>query len=268
MFKLMSQVPEHKLLKVHTNDYQQGIPVVDDALTFGEGNRYVAIPDTRRVVATKESDIPAIGGGDAGNGRRSTHEAGGRNRQRAKNIDSMGEYGGGGGAPATVFEKVAYLLEYGVIGDMVRYKNDFYSTITTEMYKAFSKRHHALKRDMFGFVYDTTSAPPANRECLRFFAEIVETNLAVCTGTSRFVTAVVRPGGKTIVVPRDSGHLSPPYDTYDLAVAALVAEGMRETRAFAAMKLTELREYTHTYGICLGGLKKKQDIVDHLSTIE
>jgi hypothetical protein len=271
MFKLLAQVPEHKLQSVLANGYQQGVPVVKDALTFGEENGYVAIPDTRRVVLAKERDVVSTAKG--GSEGRSTREASERGRERSKNHDNRRQHhqGGGGGcagAPATVFEKVAHLLEYGVIGDMVRYKNDFYSAITADMYKAFSKRHHVLKRDMYGFVYETTSAPPTNRECLQFFAEIVETNLVVCTGGSRFVTAVDRPGGRTIVVPRDSGHLSPPYDTYDLAIAALVAEGMRETRAFAAMKLTELREYAQTYGISLGDRKKKQDIVDHLTSIE
>lgn len=272
MFNLLAQVPEHKLQSVMANGYQQGVPAVEDALTFGEGNGYVAIPETRRVVLAKERDVvsTAFSGGE----RRSTREASQRDRERFKNPDNRRQYpqgGGGGGfvgALSTIFEKVAHLLEYGVIGDMVRYKNDFYSAITADMYKAFSKRHHALKRDMYGFVYETTSAPPANRECLQFFAEIVETNLVVCTGGSRFVTAVVRPGGRTIVVPLDSGSLSPPYDTYDLAIAALVAEGMRETRAFAAMKLTELREYAQTYGLSLGERKKKQDIVDYLTSIE
>lgn len=262
MLKLLAKVPEHRLQSVLANEYQQGAPSVENTLVFGHGNRYVAIPDMHR--AAREGE--AISGkSDRGTRDRSVKPEPSCNNNTSK---QMRQYPADGGAPIAVFEKVASLLEYGVIGDMVRYKNDFYSAITTDMYKAFSKRHHALKRDMYGFVYDTTSCAPTNRECLQFFAEIVEANLVVCTEGSQFVTAVVRPGGRTIVVARDPGHLSPPYDTYDQALAAVVAEGMRETRAFATMKLAELREYARTYGISLGDRKKKQDIADFLSSIE
>ena len=266
MTTLLSEVPAHRLQRIMVNRFEQGNSLVDDMFSTGVTNTFVTVPDIHRV----RKDIPS--GGNAvvpSDTKPSRHVS---ENIRAK--QSRGDHKSGRGtttpntvATSSIFEKVVLLMEYGVIEDFSKYKNDFFSAITGDMYKTFSKRHIALKRDLYGMVYATEHTVPKNRECMTFFAELMETNLLVCTSNASFVSFVVRPNGRTTVVPYDAAVASPPFDTYNSAVTSLVAGGLREERSFGTMKLSELSEYANTYGISLGGRKKKQDIVDHLTAL-
>lgn len=264
MTALLSDVPAHKLQRIVANRYEQGNPLADDMFSTGATNTFITVPDMHRVrrdIADGDTGVSCDTKSTrhAPENRRTKQSRGASKSVRTNTRDTI--------ATSSIFEKVALLLEYGVIEDFSKYKNDFYSAITADMYKAFSKRHIALKRDLYEFVYATEHAVSKNRECMTFFAELVETNLLVCTSNTSFVSFVVRPNGRTIVVPHDASVATPPFDTHKSAVASLVAGGMREERSFGTMKLSDLYEYANTYGVSLGGRKKKQDIVDHLTAL-
>lgn len=262
MTALLSEVPVHKLQRIVTNRFEQGNPLADGMFSTGMMNKFVTVPDIHRVRRT---------GDDAGVSCDTKSDRHAPEVRRAKQSrgapKSIRNNAHNTIAKSSIFEKVSLLLEYGVIEDFSKYKNDFYSAITTDMYKAFSKRHIALKRDLYEFVYATEHVVSKNRDCMTFFTELVETNLLVCTSNTSFVSFVVRPLGRTIVVPYDASVATPPFDTHKSAIESLVAGGMREERSFGMMKLSELSEYAQTYGISLGGRKKKQDIVDHLTAL-
>lgn len=264
MTALLSDVPAHKLQRIVANRFEQGNPLADGMFTTGMMNTFITVSDmhrVRRIVAGDDAGVSCDTKSNrhAPENRRAKQSRGTPKSIRNNAHDTV--------ATSSIFEKVSLLLEYGVIEDFSKYKNDFYSAITTDMYRAFSKRHVALKRDLYEFVYATEHVVSKNRECMTFFAELVETNLLVCTSKTSFVSFVVRPSGRTIVVPYDASVATPPFDTHTSAIASLVVGGMREERSFGTMKLSELGEYAQTYRISLSGLKKKQDIVDHFTTL-
>lgn len=227
--QIVSNIKDHKIQKLLTNSFEQGNPYVQHSSLMSVTNKFIEIPDTKCAPSSAASSDAAF--------------------QSAPSI----------------FDKVAMMMENGVILDKLTYKNAFYNQITNDIYRSVSKRHVALKKDLFEFVFDDTYKLPANKDVVRLLQRVINMNVVICASDRWFGTYMNEgaEAGLTVVV-REASSFATPYDSFSAAKEALVREGLREKRDFASMKVSELQAYAQEYHIDVSGLRKKQDIIEKL----
>ena len=227
--QIVSNIKDHKIQKLLTNSFEQGNQYVQHSSLMSVTNKFIEIPDTKCAPSSAASPGAAF--------------------QSAPSI----------------FDKVAMMMENGVILDKLTYKNAFYNQITNDIYRSVSKRHVALKKDLFEFVFDDTYKLPANKDVVRLFQRVINMNVVICVSDQWFGT-YMNDGAETglTVVVREPSSFATPYDSFSAAKEVLVREGLREKRDFVSMKVSELQAYVQEYHIDVSGLRKKQDIIEKL----
>jgi hypothetical protein len=163
----------------------------------------------------------------------------------------------------SIFDKLAFFSENGIIMDLPLYKDKFVKSISDEIYKSVSKRHGVLKKDMFAFVYDTEFIRPINKDVITLFSNIFKKNIILIfnkdfhTYTSDYDT--------TMVIGVDTIYIE---DSFECALFNLQTKGLFQYHDLNNMKITELKEYAKTYNIDITNAKKKCDIIKLLQDIK
>lgn len=225
---LLSKINDQKIQKIVTNNFEQGNAYTKRDKLSSVTNKYIDIPDMKSAPPVVAASMQCV----------------------------------------SIFEKIAMLMENGVILDKPSYKSQFYNIIEDDVYRSVSKRHVALKRDMFEFVFEEAYKLPSNKDVIRLFQRIIDMNVVVvCADNKWFVSFMLDdPGnGKTVVVT-EKRSVGTFYDTYAAAIQPLIDKHLRERVDFGSLKMTELQAYARTYGIDIVGCKKKTELVERLKT--
>ena len=163
----------------------------------------------------------------------------------------------------TIFEKILFIYENGVVLDFEKYKNLFYNSLSEDVFKSVSKRHQLLKKDMFAFVYDREIKLPSNKDVLKLLSNILNVNIVLCVNKKEYLVNEVKNVNKSILVCIEDINLEEKtYDSLERCVYDLNFKGFKEYRNYKELKLPELKEYALLYNINIQSLKKKADILE------
>ena len=163
----------------------------------------------------------------------------------------------------TLFEKILFIYENGVVLDFEKYKNLFYNSLSDDVFKSVSKRHQLLKKDMFAFVYDREIKLPSNKDVLKLLSNILNVNIVLCVNKKEYLINEVKNVNKSILVCIEDINLEEKtYDSLERCVYDLNFKELKEYRNYKELKLPELKEYALLYNINIQSLKKKGDILE------
>lgn len=174
--------------------------------------------------------------------------------------------------PTSLFEKLVYIHESGVIMNFVEYKNVFYNSLSNEIYKSVSKRHQLLKKDMYTFVHDIDFVLPTNKDVLLMMSQILAANIVVLVSSREFVCFRNTKVDRSILlvnhnVTANNTLKDDLYPTFEALFGTMCALNYVEFKNVTDMKIAELKTYASSLGINLVALKKKKEIADAIHTM-
>lgn len=233
---ISSQVFNHKFQRLTPNKYEQGNDYVVSKNKCNN-NRFINVPRN------------AIG------------------RDASRNVPQRGSISDGSRNKflnqTTLFEKISFVHERGRILDFAEYKNIFHNSISDDVYRSVSKRHQCLKRDFYAFIHETEFVVPTNKEILRLFSNVLNTNLMVCLNQKMYLNYSNPKWDNTIVVSIDDSAL---YKSELEATMKLTEKGLCEHVEYKDMKITELKAYAEKLGIDIKN-KKKAELLELIADI-
>lgn len=163
----------------------------------------------------------------------------------------------------SVFEKIAFIYENGIILDFEKYKNIFYNSLSNEVFKSISKRHQLLKKDMYTFVYDREINLPNNKDIFKLLSSVLNINLVFCISDKEYHFYKTENNYKTILICiKDISIEEKKYDTLENCIYDLNNKGLKEYKNYKELKLPELKEYAIFHNINIKTIKKKADIIE------
>ena len=248
---LSSQVFDHKFQRLTPNKYEQGNEYVVSKNKCN--NRFINIP--RYNASRSESRNGPVNGSrnvPVGNGSRNVPLQSNGSRNVNKFLIQK-----------TLFEKISFVHERGRILDFSEYKNIFHNSLSDDVYRSVSKRHQCLKRDFYAFIHETEFVLPKNKEVLRLFSNVLNTNLMVCLNKKMYVNYSNPKWDNTIVASVDDSVL---YKCELEATMELAEKGMCEHTEYKDMKITELKVYAEKLGVDIKS-KKKAELLELIADI-
>lgn len=230
-------VSKHNYQKVNPNKYEQGNKYVGQVSDNIFDNRF--IPYTR-------------------NGSTTVKREKNRHFETTKNTLIL----------KSIFEKMLFLYENGVILDFNQYKNHFYNSLSDDVFKSISKRHQVLKKDVYTFVNDNEFCLPKNKDVLKLFSTIMNVNIVICINEKQYIAYKINNYDKTILVLNNEKCKfleDKIYTTYEEMLHDLLIHKFTEYKNIADMKVNELREYVKELDINITGCKTKKDIIESIT---
>ena len=163
----------------------------------------------------------------------------------------------------SIFEKITFIYENGVILDFEKYKNLFYNSLSDNVFKSISKRHQLLKKDMYTFVYDRELNLPNNKDILKLVSIVLNINIVICLNEKEYSLHKVENVNKTILICMKNIDIEEKvYDLFEKCIYDLNFKGLKEYRNYKELKLPELKEYAMFHDIDIRSLKKKAEIIE------
>lgn len=163
----------------------------------------------------------------------------------------------------SIFEKITFIYESGVVLDFEKYKNLFYSSLSDDVFKSISKRHQLLKKDLYTFVYDREILFPSNKDIFKLLSNVLNINLVLCINDKEYLSYRIEKSNKTILICLKNINIEEKkYDLFENCIYDLNYKGLKEYRNYKDLKLPELKEYALFHNIDIKLFKKKAEIIE------
>lgn len=220
------KVSSHKFQKVISNCYEQGNDYNNPVLKDKNKSKNEFVKITKNV---------------------------GKNRENNLELQSLN----------SIFEKIAFIYENGVIIDFEKYKQVFYDSLSDSLFKVISKRHQILKRDIYAFVYEKEIILPSNKDIMKLLTNIININIVICVNKKEYLMFKVNNINKTLLICIKNIDVEEKiYDSLEQCEYYLNYKGFKEYKNYKELKLIELKEYAKFHNIEVISTMKKADIIE------